>query len=143
MEVLNALYGHQGFEFLHVSKLVGAKTTDVSWADVYKQFNGRIVLSGDCKIAYRPHEAVAFIDNGFCSYFPSKGFGDLRGHEQAATLVHAWPSIAAHAIKSKKAGCWRFHFGGKPDDLRLSPQPMTALEIPSDVLSRTRASRAA
>jgi hypothetical protein len=68
--VLEALYGHHGYEFLHLNKLVPGKTGDPGWADTYKKFGGKIVLSGDCRIAYKPREAVAFIDNGFVSFFP-------------------------------------------------------------------------
>jgi PIN like domain len=135
--VLSSLYGHNGFEFLHIDKLVPAKTKDTSWADVYKRFGGRIVVSGDTKIAYRPHEAVAFIDNGFISFFPDKGWGELRGHEQAAILVHQWPEMARHAAMQNDASCWRFPFSAKRGEIRLLERPMTKLEIPDAVLDAT------
>jgi hypothetical protein len=138
VEVLNGLYGHQGFEFLHVDKLVPARTKDPTWADVYKRFRGRLVISGDCKIAYRPHEAVAFIDNGFTCFFPCKGWGDLQGHEQASVLVHQWPAMRALAAERPEPACWRFHFGGRRGDLRLLDKPMEKLEIPDDVLENAR-----
>lgn len=122
---------------MHVSKLVPARTTDENWADVYKRFRGKIVISGDCKIAYRPHEAVAFIDNGFTCFFPSKGWGALQGHEQAAVLVHQWPQMRKWANENPDAACWRFRFGGKRGDLRLIDAPMTKLEIPNDILETT------
>lgn len=137
VEALNTLYGHQGFEFLHVNKLVPAKTKDEHWADVYKTFRGKIVISGDCKIAYRPHEAVAFIDNGFVCFFPCKGWGELRGHEQAAVLVHHWPMMVLWAKENPAPACWRFSFGGKSGDLKLIDAPMRKLEIPDDVLEAT------
>lgn len=70
--VLDALYGHHGFEFMHLEKLVPGNTSDPVWADKYKRFGGRIVISGDCRIAYKPHEAIAFIDNGLISFFPDE-----------------------------------------------------------------------
>lgn len=137
VEALNTLYGHQGFEFVHVSKLVPPKTKDEHWADVYKTFRGRIVISGDCKIAYRPHEAVAFIDNGFTCFFPSKGWGGLRGHEQAAVLVHHWPMMMQWAQDNPEPACWRFPLHCKPGDIRLTCAPMQKLEIPTEVLEQT------
>ena len=69
--VLAELYGHLGYEFLHLKDLgMNADTPDPEWAAKYKRFGGRIVLSGDYKIAYKPHIALAFIDNGLTSFFP-------------------------------------------------------------------------
>nr|WP_240950150.1 hypothetical protein [Novosphingobium sp. ERN07] len=137
VEALNSLYGHQGFEFLHVSKFVPAKTRDEHWADVYATFNGKIVISGDCKIAYRPHEAVAFIDNGFVCFFPEKGWGQLRGHEQAAILIHQWPRMVQWVRENNAPCCWRFDFAGKSGGIRLSDEPFQRLEIPEEVLETT------
>jgi hypothetical protein len=78
---------------------------------------------------------VAFIDNGFVSFFPCKGWGKLHGHEQAAILVQQWPHI--RALAREKPSCWRFHFKGKRGDLKLVDQPLTKLEIPDDVLNQT------
>lgn len=137
VDVMNGLYGDDGFEFLHVAKLVPARTKDVNWADVYKRFRGQLVISGDYRIAYRPHEAVAFIDNGFVCFFPCKGWGTLHGHEQAAILIHQWPHIRTIAAEQPKPGCWRFHFEGKRGGLKLVDQPLTKLEIPDAVLNQT------
>lgn len=133
--VMNGLYGDDGFEFIHVNKLVPPRTKDETWADVYKRFRGKLVISGDCRIAYRPHEAVAFIDNGFVSFFPCKGWGKLHGHEQAAILVQQWPHM--RALVSERPSCWRFHFKGKRGDLKLVDEPLTKLEIPHEVLEKT------
>jgi hypothetical protein len=135
VDVMNGLYGDDGFEFLHVNSMVGPRTADTSWADTYKRFRGKLVISGDCRIAYRPHEAVAFIDNGFVSFFPCKGWGKLHGREQAAVLVHQWPHM--QALASEKPSCWRFYFEGKRGNLKLIDEPLKKLEIPDDVLERT------
>jgi hypothetical protein len=39
---LDALYGHLGFEFMHLEKLVAGNTSDPVWADKYKRFGGRM-----------------------------------------------------------------------------------------------------
>jgi hypothetical protein len=60
VDALKALYGHHGYDFLHLRTLVNNKASDPFWADVYKRFGGKFVISGDCKIAYKPHEAIAY-----------------------------------------------------------------------------------
>lgn len=63
-EALEALYSHRGFQFIHMQKLVAGPTEDEIWADVFRRNGGRAVISGNAKIAYNPHQASAFIDNG-------------------------------------------------------------------------------
>jgi hypothetical protein len=55
---LRELYGHHGYDFLHLKALLHQKS-DIFWADAYKRFGGKFVISGDCRIAYKPHEAIA------------------------------------------------------------------------------------
>lgn len=140
--VLQELYGHAGYEFLHLSKLVAAQTEDPVWADRYKRFGGKIVLSGDCKIAYKPHEAVAFVDNGFISFFPEEIWSGLRLHEKAAHLVYWWPKIVRIAQDAEAGTCWRIPCRGKKGDLKLHDCEMHPLVIPDSTLDKARRRRA-
>jgi hypothetical protein len=90
---LQELYGHRGFQFIHLEKLVDGPTEDEIWADVFKRSGGRAVISGNCKIAYTPHQAAAFIDNGLISFFPHGRWGSLSGPMRNAVLIEAWPRI--------------------------------------------------
>lgn len=139
--VLNALYGDHGFEFTHVNDLAPAGTADIDWADAFSRFGGRIVISGDSHIAYRPNEAVAFIENGFQCFFPGGAFSRLRGHEQAAVIVHAWPSIRAQVQAVPGPGCFRFPCDGERGKVRLVEGPMTPLQIPAAVLKKHATAR--
>jgi hypothetical protein len=135
---LDALYGHRGFEFLHLESLVRGKTKDEIWADVYKRFGGKVVLSGDGKIATKPREAIAFIDNGFLSFFPARSFCHLAANARSAFFVHAWPLIETKISEGLHAGCWRIPCVGKKEEVFLACRPLEPMEIPNAVLEEAR-----
>lgn len=140
--VLESMYGHKGYEFTHVDDLVPAGTGDTIWADVFKKFGGRIVLSGDYRIATRPHEAIAFIDNGFTAFFPDQHWPKLRSNGQAAFLVHHWPEIEA-AINSEGIGtCWRMKTKMNASGIILGKIELERLQIPDEVLNVARTKKA-
>jgi hypothetical protein len=138
--VFKALYSSPEFEFLHLRDLgIDGNTPDPRWADIYKQKGGRVVISGDCNIAYKPHLALAFIDNGFVSFFPQGSWASLKAHEQAAILVHSWPKIE-EAFRMASAGtCWRIPCVARKGDVRLADAPLTPLIIPDSELKAIRA----
>ena len=86
--VMNGLFGQDGFEFHHVSDLAPPKTEDEHWADIFKRFGGHVVLSADGRIAFKPHKAIAFIDNGFISFFMQSPWQVMRGNLEAAHLIY-------------------------------------------------------
>jgi hypothetical protein len=135
---LDALYGHRGFEFIHMEKLVAAPTEDEIWADILRRYGGRVVLSGNSKIAYKPHQAAAFIDNGLISFFPNGEWNRLKGHMRNAVMIEAWPRIEEKIASESAGSCWRIEFGYSRGELKLSGQPLTKLEIPSNVLDAAR-----
>lgn len=138
---LGEMYGSQGFEFIHLKTLVDGATPDVVWADVFRQVGGRYVLSGDCRIAYRPHEAVAFIDNGLVSVFPDGAWSKLRGNARAAFLIYHWPDVVKWLAAVTEGSCWKLPVVLKDGELRLSPCPPERLKIPPPVLATARAQR--
>jgi hypothetical protein len=136
---LSALYEQHGYEFIHLEKLVHGRSKDEIWADVFKRFGGRVVISGDSKIAYKPHQAIAFIDNGFVSFFPEEGWNNLRGNERNALLVYAWPTIQEKILESNYGTCWRIPCSVHGDELRLKRSAeLQALRIPDHVLDQAR-----
>ena len=143
VRVLSELYGHHGYEFLHLRELVPAATNDSDWADVYRKFGGRLVLSGDPRIAYRPHQAVAFIDNGLISFFPAGAWARLTGTEKASVLVYWWPAISLKAREAEGGTCWRIPCEGKSGDIRLRSKALERLLIPDEVLDEARKARGA
>ena len=139
---LDARYGHRGFQFLHLEKLVDAPTKDEIWADVFGRNGGRVVLSGNSRIAYTPHQAAAFIDNNLLCFFPNGEWNRLPGPMRDAVVVEAWPRIEEKITTAAAGGsCWRIEFAYAKGELRLSRQPLTALEIPNEVLEKARRER--
>lgn len=136
---LDALYGHRGFEFVHMERLVRGRTADEIWADAFKKFGGRAVISGDANIAFRPHQAVAFIDNGFTSFFPEHDWCHLKAHRRSAVLVAAWPAIETKIAEGAPGTCWRIPCRVQNDgELRLAEIALRQMEIPQEVLERAR-----
>ena len=122
--------------------MVHKKSSDIFWADAYKRFGGKSVISGDCKIAYKPHEASAFIENGLVAVFPSENWMNLYLHEKAVLLAHYWPIIAAKFQEASAATCWRIPIVGKKGEIILKPVELVQLEIPGAVLETARKARA-
>jgi hypothetical protein len=137
---LAALYARDGFEFLHLKNIPGAVGDDVIWADVFKQFGGRIVLSGDHQIGVKPHEASAFIDNGFLSFFPEGNWAQMKMHEKAAALVYWWPKVREvyEANKDTAGGCWRIPFVVSNGILRLERKELEPMVMPEEALEKGR-----
>ena len=135
---LDSLYGHQGFEFLHLQQFVAGNTPDVVWADSYKRFGGRLVISGDTNIAYRPHEAIAFIDNELISFFPSESWSGLKMAAKSALLIYYWPLIAKKIESIDFGSCWKMPVFIQNGELRLKECDFSSLEIPNHVLDSAR-----
>lgn len=140
-KVLGELYGHHGYEFVHLRDLVPGATNDSDWADVFKQFGGRLVISGDPRIAYRPHQAIAFLDNRLIAFFPAAAWSRLNGEEKAASLVYWWPMIANTAMEVSEGTCWRIPCDGKRGNVRLRPRALEPLVIPPHILQEARKAR--
>lgn len=141
--VLDALYGHLGFEFTHVKDFADPASPDDFWADVFGRFGGEVTLSADGQIAYKPHKVLSFIDNGFIAFFAATPWQHMPGHLKAAHLAHAWPAIEAKIREGEKGRCWRIPcvtkiVDGKHSDLHLSPVSLEPLVIPEDVLQSAR-----
>lgn len=138
---LEALYGYRGFEFLHLETLVASTTEDEIWADRFTRYGGQVVISGNSRIAYTPHQAVAFIDNGLICFFPCGEWNRLGGHLRDAVMIEAWPRIEKKIAEVPGGSCWRIEFGYKDGELRLAGRELTKLAIPDEVLQKARQQR--
>jgi hypothetical protein len=146
--VLNSLYGHKGFEFFPVTEFADGDSSDDHWADAFKRFGGKITISGDAQIAYKPHKVLAFIDNGFMSFFFSSPWHQAPGHVKASHAIYWWPIIQQRILLGPPGRCWRIPseiraVKGRLIDVRLAPGELEALVIPDHVLEQARAERGA
>lgn len=136
--VLKALYGHHNFEFIYLGDLVKGKTPDDQWAVNFARFGGHVVISGDTRIAYQPHLAVAFIDSKFICFFPSEAWSNLRSPQQAAAIVHWWPMIADMLPTTNKGTLWRMPCIARKGVIRLGNDEFEELRIPENELEKVR-----
>jgi hypothetical protein len=142
--VLAAAYGHEGFRFLHLREIgVAGSTPDPDWATAYKRFGGKVVLSGDVRIATTPHLALAFLDNGLLCFFPDGAYAALKVHAQLAFLVHSWPRVAAKIVETLPTvgdvgTLWRIPCAARKGNVHLTESPLEPLTIPPFVLNRER-----
>lgn len=144
--VLNSLYGHKGFEFYPVTEFAAGSSSDDHWADAFKRFGGHVTLSADGQIAYKPHKALAFIDNGFMSFFFATPWQQSPGHVKAAHAIYWWPAIEHKIAEGELGKCWRIPCelkmaNDRLADLRLTPCGLEALVIPAHVLDAARIAR--
>src|ERR1700722_6057828 len=92
---------------------------------------------------YKPHKALAFIDNGFLAFFTGSPWHHMAAHMKAAHIIYTWPVIEAKIREGQTGRCWRIPCNakrteGKVIDLRLSPAALEPLEIPDYVLKSVR-----
>jgi len=135
---LKEIFGHHGYDFIHLSTLVHHRSKDIFWADVYKKFGGIFVISGDSKIAYKPHEAIAFVENGLISVFPSENWDGLKLHEKFVLLTYYWPTIEKTFKTAAPGTNWRIPITAKPGEVILKPVNLIQLEIPHAILEKAR-----
>ena len=136
--MLNAMYGRHGYEFISVKDLGGGP--DTMWADTFKRFGGELVLSGDYRIATRPHEALAFIDNGFKSFFPGSEWQKISMLHKSAWILHQWGLLMAELDQIPSGSCWRLGISYRSEHLSLGNTiSLKRLEIPKRILDQERA----
>jgi hypothetical protein len=131
VRLLNSAFGDQGFEFLHEPSFAAATAEDEVWAAAFRRFGGRIAISADRNIAKRPHQLLAFAENGLISFFLDARW---HGHDmsfKAAHLILWWPRIYAHCEGCAPKDCWWV-----PATLREGK--FKKAELPSDVQTRQR-----
>lgn len=140
--MLNASFGRRGFEFVHVSRIVPPGTEDEVWADVFRGSGGQITISADKNIAKKPHKVVAFIDNGFKSFFMQPPWSQAPGKVKLAHLTYWWHNISTFYETCDPGCCWQVPFDYRDEVLRLSSSPLKALKVPDQVLAKARTARA-
>jgi hypothetical protein len=136
--VLSELYADRGFEFVHVTDFVLARTDDEIWADAFKRFGGSVVLSANKRIGMKPHQAIAFIENGFASFFMMGKWSKMAGHMKAAHLAYWWPAIE-ETVRAGAAGrCYKVPCEERAGALTLCKCELEEMKIPEAVLAEAK-----
>lgn len=140
--ILGSLYGARGFEFVKVSDFATVTDEDEIWADSFKRFGGSVVLSGNKKIGTKPHQALAFIENGFLSFFMNRPWSEMRGHMKAAHLVYWWQHIEPIINSGVRSKCFRVPCDERDGKLILESTELKEMVIPEAVLAEVKRSTA-
>ena len=125
--MLNSGFGDLGYEFVYGTEFAAANSLDEFWADSFKKFGGRIVLSGDKNIGRRPHQIAAFKANGLICFFMLKTWASQDLAFKTSHLVAWWPRIQGHLPKCKDGDAYWV-----PMSMRHTP--FKKIEIPHHVL---------
>lgn len=141
--VLGELFGDRGFEFVHVTDFALAPTDDEIWADAFKRFGGSVVLSANKKIGAKPHQAIAFIENGFASFFMLGKWSKMGGHMKAAHLAFWWPTIEEKVRSGAGGRCFKVPCDERAGALTLCKCELEEMKIPEAVLAEAKKAKSA
>lgn len=136
--VLSNAFGDRGFEFIHVSQFMPSKHDDEHWADLFARFGGAVTISADSKIAKTPHKQMAFVDNGFLSFFLQPPWSSAPGNVKAAHLLYWWPIIEERVAEKARGECWQVPFVFRNGTLSLRRAEFKRLKVPENVLDGLR-----
>lgn len=129
--MLNTGFGTQGFEFLYEREFCSASAEDEFWAAAFARFGGAIVISADKNIAKRPHQIMAFKDNGLVCFFFESKWAQMDTAFKAAHIVYWWPRIQSRIESSKRGDCWWVPMPIAPAEFRAVQIPTSAQDRPA------------
>jgi hypothetical protein len=75
---------------------------DTPWLKRFADDGGKVVISGDVRMRYKPHERLALIEHQFLVVFFENQWSEWKFWRKSALLVHWWPVIAAKIRRYKK-----------------------------------------
>ena len=133
---LQEMYGHLGYDFMHVKEIGGGK--DEIWAETFNRFGGQLIVSGDINIAKRPHQQAAFVGHGFVCFFPQGHFVQLRPEFQVAYLMHAWKCIHNKLSHIVCGSCWQMPVVYRENKLSISDREFKEMKVPESILNDCR-----
>lgn len=78
---------------------------DVPWLKRFAADGGKVVISGNTKMRWVPHERRALIEHGFVVIFFENQWSNWKFFRKCALLLFWWPAVARR-IKRAKPGFW-------------------------------------
>jgi PIN like domain len=75
---------------------------DAPWLKRFADDEGRVVISGDVRMRYRPHERLALIEHKLLVIFFENQWSEWKFWRKTALLIHWWPVIASKIKRHKK-----------------------------------------
>jgi hypothetical protein len=80
---------------------------DVPWLRRFAAAEGRVVISGDTRMAKEPHERLALVECGFITIFFDSAWNNWKFHRKCALLMNWWPSVIKVVKSARPSSFWR------------------------------------
>lgn len=74
---------------------------DVPWVKRFSASGGKVIISGDVRMASVPHERLALVQEGMVVVFFAPKWGQWPFCRKAALLLHWWPAILRQVKRAK------------------------------------------
>jgi hypothetical protein len=82
------------------------KNNDVPWIKRFAKAGGKVIVSGNTKMKYVPHERLALIDAGMIVFFFDGQWNNWTFFRKCSLLIHWWPEIAKKVKRVKPPCFW-------------------------------------
>jgi hypothetical protein len=101
------------------------KKDDSPWIKRFAETGGKVIISGDTRMRFVPHERLALIQHGMLVFFFDTKWNQWEFFRKCSLLIHHWPAIAKrigvmvndHVTASERCQLYAF------DALLLGPTP--------------------
>jgi len=82
------------------------KKNDAPWIKRFATAGGKVIISGDTRIRYVPHERLALIQAGMLVFFFDGKWSQWEFFRKCSLLIHHWPAVAARIKRGKAPAFW-------------------------------------
>jgi hypothetical protein len=80
---------------------------DEPWIKRFAADGGKVIISGDTKMRYVPHERLALIQAGMLVFFFDGKWSTWGFFHKCSLLIHHWPAIASRVKRTRSAAFWQ------------------------------------
>jgi hypothetical protein len=83
---------------------------DEPWIKRFAADGGKVIISGDTRMRYVPHERLALVEAGLLVFFFDGKWSEWGFFHKCSLLIHHWPAIARRINRTKssaKAAFWQ------------------------------------
>lgn len=131
VRMLQSGFGDQGFDFIWEPRFAPGSTPDESWAIAFRRFGGNVVITGDKNIAKRPHQILAFKENGLICFFCQNMWAQQDMTFKCAHILVWWPRIQLQLREARPKDCWWIPMG-------LRNAPFKEVKVPDSAQKKRR-----
>ena len=83
------------------------RKNDEPWIKRFAADGGKVIISGDTRMRYVPHERLALIQAGMLVFFFDGKWSEWGFFHKCSLLIHHWPAIATRVKRNNLAAFWQ------------------------------------